>query len=96
VPLGDDAGIFDTLIVGSGAIVMGVVNAEAPSAVLPQGAVPFGVVRFLVATLETVREGGALALVSLIFRDGTCFQTVLPLHVTPLVLWWSLGSEDTG
>jgi len=35
MPLGDDAGILDTLVVGSGAVVMNMVNAEAPAAVLP-------------------------------------------------------------
>jgi len=45
---------------GSGAIVMGMVNMEAPPTILPEGAVPFSMVRFFVAALKTVREGGAL------------------------------------
>jgi len=72
VPLGDDAGVLDTLIMGGGAIVVSMVNAEAPSAILPQGAIPFSVVGFCVAAFETVGKGGALALVSLVFRDGAC------------------------
>jgi len=35
MPLGDDAGVLDTLIMGSRAVVVSVVNTEAPSAVLP-------------------------------------------------------------
>ena len=35
MPLGDDAGVLDALVMGGRAIVVSVVNAEAPSAVLP-------------------------------------------------------------
>jgi len=72
VPLGDDAGIFDALIMGGGAVVVSVVNAETPPTILPQGAIPFSVVGLFVAAFETVRERGALALVSLVFGDGAC------------------------
>ena len=70
MPLGDDAGAFDTLIMGGRAIVMSVVNVEAPLTVLPQGAIPFGVVWLFVTTFETIGERGTLALVSLLFWDG--------------------------
>jgi len=70
MPLGDDAGVFDALIMGGGAIIMSVVNAEAPSTILPQGAIPFGVVWLFVTTFEAIGEGGAFALVSLVFQDG--------------------------
>ena len=72
VPLRDDAGVLDALIMGGRTVVMSVVDPEAPPTVLPQGAVPFGVVGLLVATFETIGEGGALALVGLIFRDSVC------------------------
>jgi len=94
VPLRDDTGVFDTLVMRGGAVIVSMVNAEAPSAVLPQGAVPFSVIWLLVATLETIREGSALVLVGLIFGDSMCFQTVFSFDVAPLVLWWSLGSKD--
>jgi len=71
VPFGDDTGVLDALIMGGGAVVVSMVNAEAPSAVLPQRAVPFGVIRLLIATLEAVREGSMLAFVGLVFWDGT-------------------------
>ena len=71
MPLGNNAGIFNALIMGGGAIVVSMVNAEAPSTVLPQGAVPFSVVGLFVTTFEAVREGGAFVLVSLVFQDGT-------------------------
>jgi len=58
---------------GGRAIVVSVVNAETPPAVLPQGAVPFSMVWLVVAAFKAVGEGGALALVSLVFRDGACF-----------------------
>jgi len=70
MPLGDDAGIFNALIVGGGAVIMSMVNAEAPPTILPQGAIPFSVVWLFVATFETIGEGGVFALVSLVFRDG--------------------------
>jgi len=72
MPLGNDAGIFDALIMGGGAIVMYMVDPKAPSAILPQGAVPFSMVGLLIATFEAIGEGGALALVGLVFRNGTC------------------------
>jgi len=72
MPLRDDAGVFDALIMGGRAIVVSMVNAEAPLTVLPQGAVPFGVVGLLVATFETIGEGGTFALVGLVFRDSAC------------------------
>jgi len=70
VPLGDDAGVFDALIMGGRAVVISMVNAEAPPTVLLQGAVPLGVVGLFVATFEAIGEGGALMLVSLVFWDG--------------------------
>jgi len=72
VPLRDDTGVFDILVMGGRAVVMSVVNAETPPTILPQGAVPFGVVRLLVATFEAIREGGAFAFVGLVFGDGAC------------------------
>jgi len=96
VPLRDDAGVLDTLIMGGGAIVMSMVDPEAPSAVFPQGAIPFSVVWLFVAAFEAIGEGSALALVSLVFRDGACFQAVFSFNITPLILWWSLGSKDMG
>ena len=96
MPFRDDASVFDTLIMGGRAVVMSMVNAEAPSTVLPQGAVPLGMVGLLVATFEAIGEGGALALVSLVFRDGVCLQTVFSFDIAPLVFWWPLSSEDAG
>jgi len=73
VPLGDDAGVCDALIMGGRAVIVSMVNAKTPPAVLPQGAIPFGVVGLFVATLETIREGGTFVLVSLVFGNGVCF-----------------------
>jgi len=96
MPLRNDTSIFDTLVMGGGAVVMSVVNAETPSAILPQGAIPFGMVRLCVTTFETVGEGGVLSFVSLVFRDGTCFETVFSFDVAPFIFGWSLSGEDTG
>ena len=72
MPLRHDTCVLNTLKMGGGAVVMGVVNMEAPPTVLPQGAIPFGVVRFLIATFEAVGEGGALSLpFALVFGYGT-------------------------
>ena len=97
VPLWHDARVFDALEVRGGAVVVGVVNAEAPPTVLPQGAVPFGMVRFFIVALETVGEGGALSLpFDLVFGYGTQFEAVFAFDVTPLVFWWSLCCMDAG
>ena len=61
VPLRHDACIFDALEMRGGAVVVGVVDAEAPPTILPQGAIPFCMVGFLITALETIRERGALA-----------------------------------
>jgi len=60
VPLGHNASILDTLEMGGGAVVIGVVDAEAPPTVLPQGAIPFGMVGFFIAALKAIGEGGML------------------------------------
>jgi len=96
MPLGNDTSVFDALPVGSGAVVVSVVNAEAPSAILPQGAIPFGVVRLRVVAFEAVGEGGALSFVSLVFQDGTCFEAVFSFDVAPFIFGWSLSGENTG
>jgi len=96
VPLGDDAGVFNALVMGSGAVVVSMVNAETPPTVLPQGAIPFGVVRLFVAAFEAIGEGGALTLVSLILRNSMCFKAILSFDVTPLVFGWPLSGEDAG
>jgi len=49
-----------------------------------------------VAAFKAVGEGGALALVSLVFRDGVCFQTVFSLDVAPLIFRWPLSGENAG
>jgi len=95
VPFGDNAGVLDTLVMGGGAVVVSMVNAETPPAVFPQGAVPFGVVGFFVAAFKAVGEGGALTLVSLFFWDSTCFEAVFSFDVTPLVFGWPLSGENT-
>jgi len=41
---------------GDGTIIMDVVDMEAPMAVLPQGAIPFGVVGFFVAVEDGVHD----------------------------------------
>jgi len=94
VPLGNDTSILDALVMGSGAVVMSVVNAETPPTILPQGAVPFGVVGLVVTAFKAVGEGGALSFVSLFFWDGACFETVFSFDVTPLVFGWSLSGEN--
>jgi len=96
MPLGDDASVFDALVMGSRAVVVSVVDAETPSTIFPQGAIPFSVVGLCVAAFEAVRERGALALVGLVFRNGTCFETVFPFDVTPLIFGRPLSGENAG
>ena len=96
VPLWHDACVLDALEMGGRAVVIGMINVEAPPTVLPQGAIPFGVVRLLITTFEAVREGSALSLpFTLVFGYGTQLKAIFALNVTPLVFWWSLCCIDT-
>ena len=70
VPFWDDTSILSALIMGDGAVIVGVVDVEAPMTVLPQGAIPFSVVGLFITAFEAVGEGGALALVTLVFGDS--------------------------
>ena len=95
MPLRHNARVLDILEMRGGAVVMSVVNTEAPPAVLPQGAIPFGMVRFFVATLETVGEGGALSLLfALVLGYGMQLKAIFAFNVTPLVFWWPLCCMD--
>jgi len=96
MPIGNDTGVFDALVMGGGAVVMNVVNAETPPTVLPQGAIPFGVVGFCLAAFEAIGEGGALSFMSLVLRDGACLEAVFSFNVAPFIFGWSLSSKDTG
>ena len=68
VPRGHDAPGEGALVVGSGAVVVGVVSGEAPAANLPKWAVVFIMIGRLLIALEAVGEWGrgarAFALVS--------------------------------
>jgi len=81
---------------GNGAVIVGVINVEAPMTVLPQGAIPFGMVGLFVTAFEAVREGGALTLVTLVFGDSMQLEAIFALDITPLILRWSLSSKDMG
>jgi len=81
---------------GDGAVIVGVVDVEAPVTVLPQGTIPFGMVRFFVTTLKAVGERGALAFVTLVFGDSAQLKAIFALDITPLILRWSLSSKDMG
>jgi len=96
VPLRDDACIFCALVMGGRAVFMSVVNTETPLTILPQGAIPFIVVGFLITTLEAVGEGGVLALVGLVFWNGAQLQAIFSLDIASLVFWWTLSSENAG
>ena len=96
VPLWHNARIFDALEMRGGAIVVGVINAEAPPTVLPQGAVPFSMVRFFVTALETIGEGGALSFpFDFVFGYGAQLEAVFSFNIAPLIFRWSLRCVDT-
>ena len=87
--------VFDTLEMWGGAIVMGVVDAETPPTILPQGAIPFGVVGFFITTLEAVREGGVLSLpFALVLWYGTQLEAIFSFDIAPLIFGWSLRCVD--
>ena len=91
MPLWHNARVLDALEVRGGAIVMGMVDADAPPAVLPQGTIPLGMVRLFVATLEAIGEGGALSFpFALVFWDGAQLEAVFSFDVAPLIFGWSL------
>ena len=68
VPRGHDAPSEGALMMGSGAIIVGVVSGEAPATNFPQRAVVLVVIGGFFVALEAVREWGrgarAFALVS--------------------------------
>ena len=71
MPLWHNTCVFDALEMGGRAVIVGVVDAEAPPTVLPPGAIPFSMVRFFVVALEIVGERGALSLpFALVFGYG--------------------------
>ena len=95
MPLWYNTCVLDALEMRGGAIVMGVVNMEAPPTILPQGAIPFGMVRFFVATLETVGEGGALLLpFALVLGYGAHLKAIFSFDITPLIFRWPLCCMD--
>ena len=75
---------------------MNVIDVEAPMTVLPQRAIPFGVVRLFITAFEAVGERGALALVTFVLGDSAQLEAIFALDVAPLILRWSLSSKDTG
>jgi len=96
MPLWHNTCVFDTLEMRGRAVVIGVVNTEAPPTILPQGAIPFGVVRFLIIAFEAVREGGTLAFpFQLVLGYGSQLKAIFSFNVAPLVFWWSLCGMDT-
>ena len=96
MPLWYDTCVLDALEMGGRAVVMGVVDAEAPPTVLPQRAIPFSMIRFFVATLEAVGEGGALSLpFALVFGYSVQLEAIFSFDVTPLIFGWSLHCMNT-
>jgi len=55
---------------GNRAVIVGVINVEAPTTVLLQGAIPFGMVRLFITAFEAIGERGALAFVTLVLGDS--------------------------
>ena len=96
VPLWHNARVFDALEVRGGAIIVGVVNTEAPPTVLPQGAVPFSVIGLFVTALETIGEGGALSFpFDFVFGYGAQLEAVFSFDIAPLIFGWPLCCVDT-
>jgi len=79
---------------GDRAVIMGVVNVKAPVAVLPQGVIPFGVVRLFITALETIWEGCALVLVAFVFWYSLQLKAIFTLNVTLLILGWPLSCKN--
>ena len=95
MPLWHNTRGFDALKVRGGAIVIGVIDAEAPPTVLPQGAVPLGMVGLFVAAFEAVGEGGALAFpFALVLWYGVQFKAIFTFNIAPLIFRWSLRCVD--
>ena len=96
VPFRHDACVLDALEMRCRAVVMGVVDTEAPPTVLPQGAIPFGMVRLFIITLETIREGGTLVFpFALVLGYGTQLKAIFSFNIAPLVFRWSLCCMNT-
>ena len=103
MPRRDKAALLSAGLVGSGALIVCVVDSETPVANLPQGAVILVVVRGLFVAMKTVRVGGRgllmLALgaregADVFFADCTALQAVSAFSWGPLSLRWTLGCKD--
>ena len=70
VPLWKDACISSALVMGDGAVVVSVIDVEAPMTVLSQGTIPFSMVRLFITAFEAIGERGALAFVTLVLWDS--------------------------
>jgi len=81
---------------GNRAVIVDVIDVEAPMTVLPQGAIPLGVVRFFVTAFEAIGERGVLVFVTFVFGDGAQLKTIFTFDVAPLILGWSLSSKNMG
>ena len=96
MPFWHDTHAFDALEMRGGAVVVSVVDTEAPPTVLPQGAVPFGMIGLFVAAFETVRERGALSFpFTLVFGYGAQLKAIFSFDVAPLIFRWSLRCMNT-
>jgi len=96
VPHQNDTCVPSTLVMRDRAVIVNVIDVEAPMTVLPQRAIPFGVVRLFITAFEAVGERGALALVTFVLGDSAQLEAIFALDVAPLILRWSLSSKDTG
>ena len=58
------------MVIRDGAVIVNVIDVEAPTTVLPQRAIPFSMVGLFITAFEAVGERGALALVTLVLGDS--------------------------
>ena len=90
-------------LVGCGALIMCMVNSEAPSANLPQGAVVLVMVRGLLIAMKTVGKVGRGLLMLMLgareranatLADHMALHAVSAFSWSPLTFSWALGRED--
>jgi hypothetical protein len=75
VPSGDDATGGGTTVMGLGAVIVSMLGVEAPAASLPERALRFAMVGFVLVTLEAVREAGFTS--SSLPQDDATLERVL-------------------
>ena len=105
MPRRNEATLLSAGLVGSGALIVHVVDGETPAANLPQRTVVLIMVRGLFIAVKTIGIGrrgllmfafGAREGADVILVDSMALHAVSTFSWSPFTLRWTLGCEDAG